>query len=227
MNEIIDLSFSPGNIVPTVLLMFVALYWIVFLIGLLDLSFLDFDFDKDLSVEVDADVDIDADVDADGAGKGDLGKGLSTGAAVLQFLNLDAVPFMVFLSFFSLFFWAGSVLGNYYLGNGGLGLGIGIALGAVLLSAFLTKAITQPFRRFFRSLNESEKPLELRGRICTLELATVGDRMGQANVDFDGKHLLVNVRSEGGIRIERGTQCIILEPGPDKAFYFVQVFESE
>lgn len=231
MKEILDLSFSPGNIVPTILLIFVGLYWVVFLIGLLDLSFLDFDLDKDFSVDIDADVDVDIDVDADadaeGMGKGSGGKGLSAGAAILQFLNLDAVPFMVFLSFFSLFYWAGSVMGNHYLGNGETGLAIAIAAGAIILAALLTKAITQPFKGFFRSLNDAEKPADLRGRLCTLELGTSGKRLGQANVDINGKHLLVNVRSDTGERIEKGTSCVILEEGPGKEYYIVQPFEHD
>ena len=85
------------------LLLFAALYWVTFLIGLLDLSFLDFDLDAepDLSLDLDADADADVDADSDGG---------SFGMKVLHFVNLDAVPFMVWVSFTALFFWAGNLL---------------------------------------------------------------------------------------------------------------------
>lgn len=228
MNEILDLSFTSWNIVPTALLLFVGLYWIVFLVGLLDLSFLDFDLDKDFSLEIDADVDVDVDMDADVDADADgAGKGLSAGASVLQFLNLDAVPFMVFMSFFALFFWAGSILGHHYLGDGSTGLAIGIVAGTVLVAALMTKGITQPFKKFFRSLNDSEKPVDLRGRLCTIEVGVSGNRMGQADVEIDGKHLLVNVRSDNGEQIKKGTRCLILEEAPDQTCYLVQIFDHE
>ena len=228
MNEILDLSFTSWNIVPTALLLFVGLYWVVFLIGLLDLSFLDFDLDKDISIEIDADVDVDVDMDADVDADADgSGKGLSPGASILQFLNLDAVPFMVFMSFFALFLWAGSVLGHHYIGDGSIGLAIGITAGAVVISALMTKLITQPFKGFFRSLNDAEKPIDLRGQLCILELGVSGNRMGQAHVEIDGKHLLVNVRSDGGVKIDKGARCLILEEGPDQTHYLVQPFDHD
>ena len=37
-----------GNIIPTVLLILIILYWLVAIIGAIDFDFLDFDFDLDL-----------------------------------------------------------------------------------------------------------------------------------------------------------------------------------
>lgn len=222
MQELFDLSFTPANLFPTILLVFVMLYWLVFLFGLLDLSFMDIDLDKDigLEAELDLDAEVDADVDTELGGK-------SFGVRFIEFLNLGDIPLMVFMSFFALFFWAGSILGNAYLSSGTLGMTLGIGAAAFFLGLLLTKIVTQPFRKMFRSLNQAEKPIDLRGQICTIELGTQGDRLGQAEIEIEGKHLLINVRSELGNRINQGSRCVILSEGPDQAFYFVQRLELE
>lgn len=225
MKELFDLSFTPTNLVPTLLLGFVALYWLVFLFGLLDLSFLDVDLDKGLGLEAEIDLDAEVDVDADADGGSASGK--SFAFRVLHFLNLGDVPLMVFMSFFALFFWAGSILGNHYLSDGGMGAAVGIGLGAALLGVLLTKLITQPFRKVFRSLNQAERALDLRGQICEIDTGTSGDRMGQAFLVIQGKHLLINVRSETKERLARGTRCVVLGVGPDQEYYYVQPLEIE
>ncbi len=261
MQELFDLSIAPENLFPTILLTFVAVYWVIFIVGLLDFSFLDFDLDKDLGVEVDFDGSVGAHVDGDlGAGVGayvdgdlgasvggdvdgdaDLGKDVSShgknisgpgkdvgiGTKILWFLNLGDVPFMAFMTFFALFFWAGCILGHHYLSKDSLLLSILVTLGSIVIAALLTKAITQPFRKFFRSLNQAEKPLVLTGQICTMETGAAGDRLGQAYVSLEDKHLLINVKSDSGDRIDKGVQCLILAKSDDGDYYFIQPFDLE
>lgn len=243
MKELFELSIAPENLLPTILLTFVAVYWVIFIVGLLDFSFLDFDLDKDidLGIEIDVDADLDAGIGGDVDGDADLGKDVSGqgknisgpgkdagfGSKILWFLNLGDVPFMAFMTFFALFFWAGCILGHYYLSKDNILLSILVTLGSVVMAALLTKAFTQPFRKFFRSLNQAEKPLVLTGQICVMETGTEGDRLGQADVTIGDKHLLINVKSETGDRIDRGTQCLLLEKSEDGAYYFIQPFDTE
>lgn len=251
MKEIFDLSFSPANIFPTVLLLIVTLYWLVFLVGLLDLQFLDFDagaegdfdvsMDKDISigkdidvdVDVDADVDVgmdkDVDVDADADVDKDVGagKGSGVGIQILKFLNLGDVPFMIFFSFFALLFWAFSVLGNHYWAGENTGLIVGVLASSFIVAALFTKVITQPFRGMFRKLNADDAPIDFRGKLCVLEVGVEGKRMGQADIVVRDKHLLINVVSESGEPISRGTKCLIVDIGPNKDYYTITPFDID
>ena len=47
MSEFVETAFSPTAIPATVLLLVVALYWFVAVVGGIGLDFLDFDFDFD------------------------------------------------------------------------------------------------------------------------------------------------------------------------------------
>jgi len=228
MKEILDLSFSGPMVFPTALLLFVGLYWVVFLIGLIDLSFLDFDLDvdKDIGIEIDLDADVDVDVDVDSDVDADSQGGPGLGVNILRFLNLDAVPFMVFTSFFALFFWAGSLIAIHEAG-GNLGIVLGLMVAAAIGAALLTKLVTQPFKGFFRSLNDEEKPIQFRGRICVLELGVEGNRLGQADLMVDGKSILLNVLSETGDKVKRGTQCVIVDYVADRDAYTVHPFQTE
>lgn len=247
MKEIFDLSFSPANVFPTILLLFVVLYWVVFLFGMLDLSFMDIEvgggadvdadvdigFDKDIHIGHDMDVDVDHDIDVD-AGK-DIAKDFagqgqtpSGGFKILHFLNLGDIPFMIFFSFFALFYWAAAILGNHYLAiDGGALMVAGVLTGGFVLSLLLAKLFTQPMRKLFREMGKGDELVRLVGKLCTLELSVEGNRLGQAVVVAGDKHMLINVRSENGDRIPSGVRCLIVEREPDSDIFRVQRFEIE
>lgn len=208
MQEVFDLSFSAENIFPTVVLLMTALYWVVFLLGFLDLDFLDFDAGG-------KDIDMDAGADADGA----VGKDF--GSTMFDFMNLTQVPFMVVFSFFAVFFWAGSVIGNHYLADHHTGMVIAVLLGAILASLLVTKLITQPLRRVFRKLNDFEGKLDLRGKTCILQMGLNGTMIGQAELVHGTKHLLINVRSISGARIANGSRCLIVEEDDEREDTFL------
>jgi hypothetical protein len=69
VHELLKNAFIGGNIIPTVLLILVVLYWIIVILGVLDFDFLDFDLDLE-------------------AGEGPF-------YALLSFLKLGELPFMV------------------------------------------------------------------------------------------------------------------------------------
>lgn len=67
MNELLNMATSHVNIILTFLLVFTLIYWLLMIIGLVDLESvdLDLDIDSDIDIDVDLDIDIDADVDVD------------------------------------------------------------------------------------------------------------------------------------------------------------------
>ena len=147
--ELIHVAFLPVNAVLTVLLLLVILYWIMVILGGLDVNLFDVDLgdadigadvevDADFGADVGADVDADvgADVDADlGADvQADIGAdmdadadahagvdGADAGAlrSVLHFFYIGEVPVMILVSIFILSCWTISVIANYYLNPSG------------------------------------------------------------------------------------------------------------
>lgn len=228
MKEVFDLSFAPQNLLPTILLLFAVMYWVVFLLGFLDLSFLDIDLGgkdiggKDLSLDAaQGDVHAGGHVDSDAGGKG-------FGGSFLSFLNLTHVPFMVVFSFFALFFWAAAVIGNHYFAGTDTWLILLTLVVAVVVGLVLAKVSTQPLRGIFRKLNNVEGRIDLRGKTCVLEIGVEGQRIGQADVVIGAKHLLINVKAIDGVRIARGTKCLIVDlvEGSEDT-YLVEVLDED
>jgi hypothetical protein len=224
MKELLELSFTPANLLATICLMLVVVYWLVFLVGLLDLSFLDIHIGHDHDIDVDHDVSANKDV-----GKhyevGSHQEGV--GSKVMGFFNLGYVPVMVIFSFFALFYWAISILGNYYLADGLWILNVAVALGGIVGALFLAKIFTHPMRQLFKKFNDEEAPIDLRGKICTIELGPEGTRIGQATLQMRNKNLSIHVRSETGKRIPPGVKCVILEKNEEDESYTVEPLESE
>jgi hypothetical protein len=84
MNELLNLIFNGANAIPTGLLLFIFLYWIIVIIGLVDTEFLDFDLD----------IDGEPEFEIEGGVSGDV----SWLNNVLSFFNLGRIPFMIWLS---------------------------------------------------------------------------------------------------------------------------------
>ena len=132
MLELLHVAFMPVNLLFTVLLLLVLLYWIMVILGALDIDFLDFDFDTD------TDVDIDADADMDVQGGGVL-------RGVLEFFYVGEIPVMVLVSVFALCLWMISVIGNYYLNpKDSLILSLPILAGNIFVSSMVVKVMAVP-----------------------------------------------------------------------------------
>lgn len=227
MKEILELSVQPVNIVPTVLLMIMVLYWLLALIGLFDFG-KDFDLSKDFDVDVDidADIDVDADVDADADAEGSIGKSAGGMKGLLKFFNLGEVPFMMLLSFFALFWWSGSVMSNYYLGNSALWLALLLLLPMAIAAALLAKVLSTPFKGFYKKLNTGEEDLDLTGKLCELTTSLNGDSTGQAELWVESRHLLIYVKSLDGEKMNRGEQVFVVSHEKESSIYFVKPFND-
>ena len=228
--ELIHVAFLPVNAVLTVLLLLVILYWIMVILGGLDVNLFDVDLgDADIGGDVDVDMDVgadmDADVDADIGADADAGadahagvEGADAGAlrSVLHFFYIAEVPVMILASIFILSCWTISVIANYYLNPGGsLILGLPIFAGNVFVSAFICKVFAMPLKRLFEAFDkDANAPRDVMGRICTVTTTTVSKRMGQAEVATKGAPLLLNVVSDSDHVFKKGDEAVIT--GKDK-----------
>lgn len=205
MNDLFNAAISAPNIIPTALLIFVMVYWIVVIFGAIDMD------------SIDIDVDMDTDVD------GEIS--VSWLNHVLAFFNLGQVPFMFFLTFLIVPLWAMSVMTNYYLDNQSFVLSLILFIPIFIVSAFVAKFATQPFTHLFGHLdNQFDRGERLIGKICTLITTASNIKAGQARIKTSGAPLLLNVITDDGINLLSGDTAIVLEYLPDRNVYLIEPY---
>ncbi|WP_019948296.1 OB-fold-containig protein [Hymenobacter aerophilus] len=223
MKELLHAAVAPANLLPTGVLVFVLLYWLTVMLGLLDFKSLDLD------VHTDADVHADVHADAHAGAHGHAGEsGTSFVNSVLGFFNLGRVPLMVFVSFVVLPWWVGSILANYYLGNESLLVGAVLLVPLLLGSLLVAKVLTTPFVSLFAAMEvESEGANSPVGKVCTLLLPATHEQLGQASVRLrKGAPLMLNVRAaSASAELRKGDTALIIDYDQLHRCYLVEPFE--
>lgn len=204
MGELLDAAVSPANLIITVLAVFILVYWITVIIGILDVDFADFD------------LDVDAEVD---------GAAVTWLNSVLSFFNLGQVPIMVFFTFLIIPAWAISIITNDFLGNSTFVLGSIVLILALFVSLFIAKILTMPFVKIFGRLSKENGDNEvLVGKVCTVTINARHDKTGQAQVQTGGAPHILNIRTPRGVEMKKEDQGLVLEYLKDKNAYLIEPF---
>jgi len=212
MTELYQAAVAPPNLLPTGLLVFVLLYWLTVIVGLLDLKTVDLSLDDHGHLHYDAD------------GHADAGTSWLNGA--LAFFNLGRIPLMIFLSFVFLPLWVGSILLNYYTGNTSLLLGLAFLLPLFIGSLFVAKFLTLPFVKLFAALEKDhDGGAVVIGKVCTVLLPATADHLGQASVRIDGAPLMLNVRSTGG-PLAKGETALVIDFDAPRRCYLIEPYSA-
>ena len=192
----------------------VAVYWLLSVLGTVDLDTFDVDLD------VDADVDVDADLD------GDVSSGGNVVGFVLRFVNAQDVPIMIVLSLLALFMWLISIASNYYLNPGHSGLMAGgLFLGNFILSSLMVKTVTQPLRPFLKALkNDQEHQEPLIGMAGVVKSRVLDADYGQVEVArHNGAPALLNCRlATGDEALVRGDEVLVIAHDDAKDRYIAK-----
>ncbi|OUJ74687.1 OB-fold-containig protein [Hymenobacter crusticola] len=216
MTELLRAAVLPPNLLPTGLLVFVLLYWLTVIVGLLDFKSLDLDTSHDF------------DGPHHGHAASPDGIGVSWLNHVLGFFNLGRVPLMVFVSFVALPLWVGSILLNYSLGNTALLPGLLLLVPLFAGSLLLAKVLTTPFVRLFNALEKNHdsgaQPL---GKVCTVLLPTTRERLGQASVKLlNGAPLILNVRAaSAAAELRKGDSALVIDYDAEQRCYLIEPYE--
>ncbi|MBC7919655.1 MAG: DUF1449 family protein [Ferruginibacter sp.] len=212
MKDLLELAFSPIHFPLTLLLLAILLYWLTVIVGLLDLSTLDFDVNADGHLDKNIHVDL---------------KTRRNGLIWLSFFHLGKVPFMVFLSFLVLFLWSGSILGNYYLGNQSVAVAGLLFIPNLVIGLLLTKFATFPLIRVFSDgKNEFETNRDVIGRTCVVLLSATNQKVGQAEVtSASGAPLLLTVRTTEDSPIRRGEKGLVIDYDDASHTYLIEPFD--
>jgi len=204
LQEFAQRCFSGPNMVASVLLICVCLYWLMTIVGGLGLDF-DFDFDMD----------------------GDVSEGLTgLGFVSLRWLNLADVPLMIWLTVFGVSLWLLTLTLDFMMpsGHDSLGRSFLIVLRNGAITVFLTKVLTQPLKGMtrVREPNPVEDLIDKEG-VANTEIST---RHGQLRYELDGAPLLLNARTETG-SLGKGELARIIDFDPHTRVYLVAKVEKE
>lgn len=216
MSELLHAALLPANLLPTALLVFVLLYWLTVIVGVLDFKSLDLDIDHD------------TDLHHYGHLPTSEGVGVSWLNHALAFFNLGRVPLMVFLSLVVLPWWVGSILINYYLGTSSWLMGVALLVPLLLASLLVAKVLTTPFVRLFASLEKDHdagvRPV---GKVCTVLLPASSEQMGQASVSLrSGAPLMLNVRAASpATELRKGDSALVIDYDERRRCYLIEPYE--
>lgn len=215
MTELFQAALSAPNIIYTLLLVIMLLYWLSVIAGGLDMNA--FDIDLDVDADVDLDLDVDANVDGGGGTSGWL-------AGALHFFNFGKLPSMVIFSFVILFLWTINMIMNHYLGGGSLVFALMLMMPILFISLLFTKVITTPLVPIFQQLNTPEEDVDFVGMNCKLTVTANKTKKGQAEVIHKNRSLLIYVKvDEDDVdKINKGEEAVILRPSKDASYFYIR-----
>lgn len=199
MSELLEFAFSGINLIPTVLLLFVMIYWCIVIFGLIDMDA----------------VDIDIDVEAEIGGV----------ASVLSFFNIGHMPLMIFVTFFAIPQWMITLLVNDYLGFNSWQAQILVFVPTFLGSLFVAKFLTIPIARFYRNVRNNTEAIEnIVGKMCTAKLNITSDRISQAEIKVEGTSVLISVKTNEDDVVQKGQTALIIQQSADNNHYIVESY---
>jgi hypothetical protein len=208
MFELLTESFRIPNLPVTVFLLIIILYWIVNLVGVFDLDMLH------------ADAEVGHDVDTDGHGH-DSWFG--------NIFDFGDVPVAIVISFFSLFFWMGTIICNYYLGNSSLVLALVIYIPNIILAFVITRAISIPLSRLYKLLNahtEEESIGDFTGSVCVVIIEAGHTSMGQGEINRKGDVFRVNIKTYPDKNLSKGQSALLIEYHQEKGYYIAEPYDQ-
>lgn len=181
----------------------VSLYWVLVILGALDIDVLDFDLDFD--------------ADADSI--------LGLGWVGLRYLNLGEMPLIIWASAFALSWWGFAIAVEPPIAPTEWLPILWAVVRDVGVALIITKIITQPLRgRFEHKVpNPTE---EIIGKTCTITTSTVTATFGQAEFKTSAAPLLLHVRSHAG-PFAKGETAVIVDYDAENNTYDIAKVNSE
>ena len=204
------------TVVFTFLLGVCVLFWLVAVLGMVDIDILDFGGHHDFSHDL---------------GDHDLAAEANALAGLLLRFGLHGVPVTIILSLMSLFGWLVSyytVHFLFFLVPGDIlryVVGLGVVIGATYVSAFVTGVLIKPLRPLFkRARQESVK--HVLGQTAVVRTSRVDSGFGEALLDDGGAGLILKVRATGDATFKKGDRVVLFEHLKNENIYRV-VSEQE
>jgi len=191
------------TVVFTVLLGVCVLYWLVAVLGFIDIDILD----------------VNGDIDGDFSSP-DVLSGL-----MLRY-GLSGVPLTIIISIMSLFGWFVCFVFVHYMfaitpeGLYRLMAGISILGSSAYIALLVTSVVVKPVRPLFANINQ-EPMKHIVGQTVTVRTSVVDNDFGEAMLDDGGAGLILKIRTKGDDRFSKGDRVVLLERLNDSNVYRV------
>ena len=189
----------------TVLLIVVVIYWLFTILGVFDISLLDFD------------IDISAD--------GDISSANALTGLMMRF-GLHGVPVTIIISLIVLFGWLLCYYLVYFLsplfstGLLRLLLGLPALIGSLYVAVLLTSFVIRPLRPFFHK-TQQETIKRVLGQVAIVRSSVVNAQFGEVSLADGGAGLILKARTMGATEFHRGDRVVLLEYVPEQYVYRV------
>jgi hypothetical protein len=224
MAEFITAAFAMPNVLFTALLLVCGLYWIMVILGVLDVDMFHIDLaDGGFDPGVDVDADVDVGLDFHGFEPGIV-------HSILHFFYLGEVPTMLLVSIMVLSLWTFSMLGNYYLNPEGSGaMTMAILVGDFAVSTLVLRFVALPLRKLYTLLNKDyNAPGDVVGKTCKVVTTHVtSEKMGQVEVPTKGAPILLNALARDKHVFQKGEAAVVVKREDDKGIYLIAPVELE
>ncbi len=207
-----EAAFSPVNIVYSIVMIMLSVYWLTVILGVIDLGAFDLDFDLDADVG-------DVDVDVEGAIPG------LNSQWFLSFFNLGEVPIMLYITIMTLVMWVGSVQINNWIQNENIWLAMALAIPNFIFALFVAKFAVIPFKWM-----KIERPVldEFAGKICLVTSGEVNDNFGECELrEEDGVSIKLMSRTRNGEVLVKGDAATIVEKVRPENIFIVTKYHQE
>ena len=202
MLELYQETLKPHNLPFTVLLLLVFVYWLVAIIGVVDL-------------DVSFDLDVDADVD-EGAGK--------LFSSMVKLTGLAEVPAIFIASVFAVLMWAINLLANQFFNpDSSIKIALILAVLTIIISFIFTRLLVRPLAPLAELLTGSELEAEILGAEATVTTSSITNDFGRVEVPFDGRSILLNaILSEGVEPLAKGAKVLVVSKLENADTYIVR-----
>ncbi len=199
-------AITPPNLLFTILLILIMLYWLFVIIGAIDLEFLDVDLSAD----------------------GDMDAGDSFFTSFLQLLKMGDAPIMAAVSIMTLFAWMISMVYNHFLNFGHQGwIAAGVIAVNFFISFFITVAIARIVNKLFGPFDSEESEMQsCMYKIGTVITSEVNSDFGQVDILTQGAPVTINARTPDDLVIIKGEKVLVYDEDKEKGIYFVDRYDE-
>ncbi len=187
----------------TFLLIIVLLYWLMALVGIVDIEM----FDADIEIETDFETEVSINPDAEG---------LSGLAGFMLNWGLTGVPITVVLSLLIVTSWlicylaTSLILAHIPVDIVRYAIGAALLFVCFALSIPITALTIRPFKGFFIA-HTAVKKSTLIGQECEVTTGKVNEEFGQATLEDGEAGMILSIRAPASKEIKKGDKVILIE----------------
>ncbi len=215
---IASITLFPG-LIPSALMGIVLIFWLLSIVGVLDLDHVGPDWHVDLHHDGPDGLHDDAHGTPD----------------MLVALGFDRLPFSVVISSIVFFWWVLTILLQQHVlpSMPGAAGGLSWISGSVGLLMCLALALpiaghcVRPLKPIFAVQGGLARKLDLIGSVCKVTTSNVDEKFGQAEVRTDGSPIVVAVYATAPNELVRGSSALILSFDEVRQRYEVEAYQPK